>query len=428
MAVYKIQGGIELNGEVTPVPNKNSILKLIPASLLTDEPVIIHNVPKSSDVRIMLKIVKTLGGKVTYFNNGTSVKIVAKGINTYKIDEDLSQKAKASVMFMAPLLHRFGKAEMPIPGGCKLGSRPLDAFIDNMVQLGAVYRREKGYFLEAKKLKGAKVWSWFPSVTGTENLINLAVLTPGVTEIYNAACEPHTQDLCNMLVSMGAKIKGIGSNKLVINGVDKLKGTEWNVISDHLDIAEYMAIAAVTGSELTINNAIPEHMTNIRSAFEKINLNSYYEGDKLIIPKNQKLKAHKTVRGDLFQIMALHWPQFPPDAIQSLVVAACFAEGSLIFHNSFYEYGFYFIEELAKLKANVVMADPHRVITFGPSKLEGTVIKAPNIIASAKALFVAALGASGVSTLIDETDQLSRRYPELVETYLTLGAQIEKVK
>jgi UDP-N-acetylglucosamine 1-carboxyvinyltransferase len=428
MATYKIQGGRELQGEVTPVPNKNSILKLIPASLLTDEPVILHNIPKSSDVRIMLQIVKSLGGEVSFFNKGKSVKINAKKINTYRIDENLSQKAKASVMFMAPLLHRFGKAEMPIPGGCKLGSRPLDAFIDNIVQLGAIYRREKGYFVEAKKLKGVKIWSWFPSVTGTENLINLAVLTPGVTEIYNAACEPHTQDLCNMLVSMGAQIEGIGSNKLTITGVDKLNGTEWTVISDHLDIAEYIAVAAVTNSQITINNAIPEHMNNIIAAFNKINLECFYEGNKLIIPKNQKLKAQKTVRGDIFQIMALNWPQFPPDAIQSLIVASCFAEGSLIFHNSFYEYGFFFIEELAKLKANVVMADPHRVITFGPSKLMGSNIKAPNIIASAKALFVAALGANGITTLVDETDQLSRRYPNLIEMYTKIGAKIEKLK
>lgn len=427
MATYKITGGIPLNGEVTPVPNKNSILKLIPAALLTNETVTIHNVPKSSDVRIMLKIVRQLGGKVAYSHGGSTVKITAKGMNTHQIDENLSQKAKASVMFMAPLLHRFGKADMPIPGGCKLGSRPLDAFIDNMVQLGAVYKRERGYYIEAGNMKGAEVWSWFPSVTGTENLINLAVLTPGRTTIYNAACEPHTQDLCNMLVSMGAQIQGIGSNKLIIDGVESLRGTEWTVISDHLDIAEYIAVAAVTNSELRVNNAIPEHTSNIRAAFSKLNIQTYYEEDTLVIPNNQELIANKTVRGDIQQVMALQWPQFPPDAVQSLVVAACRAQGSMMFHNSFYEYGFYFIEELAKLKANVVMADPHRVITYGPAEFQATTIKAPNIIAAAKALFVAALGAQGTSTFVDETDQLSRRYPNLVEDYKKLGAKIEKV-
>lgn len=427
MATYKITGGAPLNGTATPVPNKNSILKLIPAALLTDEPVTIHNIPKSLDVRLMLKIVRQLGGKVSYFNEGSSIRITSKGVDTYQIDENLSQKAKASVMFMAPLLHRFGKAEMPIPGGCKLGSRPLDAFIDNMVQLGAVYKREKGYYLEAGKMQGTKVWSWFPSVTGTENLINLAVLTPGRTEIFNAACEPHTQDLCNMLVSMGAQIQGIGSNRLIIDGVENLRGTEWTVINDHLDIAEYIAVAAVTNGEIQVENAIPEHTVQIRSAFEKLNIQTYYEEDTLVIPKDQKLTVQKTVRGDIFQIMALQWPFFPPDAIQSLVVTACKAKGSMMFHNSFYEYGFYFIEELAKLKANIVMSDPHRVISYGPAEFKATNIKAPNIIASAKALFVATLGAEGTSTFVDETDQLSRRYPNLVEDYKKLGAKIEKI-
>lgn len=427
MATYKIQGGHQLNGTIKPVPNKNSILKLIPAALLTDEIVTIHNVPKSSDVRIMLKIVRQLGGKVSYFNGGESVKINAAGLNTFEIDPDLSQKAKASVMFMAPLLLRFGKAYMPIPGGCKLGTRPLDAFIDNMVQLGAKYRREKGYYLEAGKMQGTKIWSWFPSVTGTENLINLAVKTPGITEIHNAASEPHTQDLCNMLVSMGAKISGIGSNKLIIEGVESLSGTEWTVISDHLDIAEYIATAAVTNGEIRVEDAIPEHMGLIRQAYEKLGVKTHYEGTTLVIPKDQKLACAETVRGDIYEIKAMQWPLFPADTIQSFMVTALKAKGSMIINNSFYEYGFFFVEELAKLKARTVMADPHRVITFGPTEYQAAKIIAPNIIASTKALFIAALGASGTSTFVDETDQLMRRYPDLVDMYAKLGAKIEKI-
>lgn len=426
MSYYKIKGGIPLNGVVTPIPNKNSILKLIPAALLTDEPVTIHNVPNSTDVRLMLKLVRQLGGKVTFMNDGKSIKIVASGVNTFEMDPELSQKAKASVMFMAPLLLRFGKAHMPIPGGCKLGTRPLDAFMENMVMLGAKYKREKGYYIEADNLKGKKIWSWFPSVTGTENLVMLAVLTPGVTEIYNAAAEPHTQDLCNMLVAMGAKIEGIGSNRLIIEGVDKLKGTEWTVIPDHLDIGAYIAAAALTGGEITIKDAIPEHMQYMIQAFQKVGVKVDTRGNDLFVGKNQKLVCETTVRGDIYEIFAMPWPGLPIDFMQIMIVMALKAEGSMIMHNSFQEYGMFWIEELVKLKAKVVMADPNRVLTFGPTKFKAAKIFAPNIIQATMALFLASLSAEGETVLEDRSDSLLRRYPDLVGVYSSLGAKIER--
>jgi UDP-N-acetylglucosamine 1-carboxyvinyltransferase len=428
MATYKIVGGKPLSGIVTPVPNKNSILKLIPAALLTDEPVIIRNVPLSSDVRLMLKIVKQLGGKVSYIEGGTAIRIVANELNTYEIDPELSQKAKASVMFMGPLLIRFKKAYMPIPGGCKLGTRPLDAFIDNMVQMGAKYVREKGYYIEADKLHASKIWSWFPSVTGTENTIMLAVLTPGVTEIYNAASEPHTQDLCNMLNSMGAKISGIGSNRLIIEGVEKLSGTEWSVIPDHLDIGGYIAAAAMTGGEITIKDAIPEHMELFLQYFDKIGVHVKVNDDgSIFVPAKQKLECALTVRGDILDVKSFAWPFLPPDFIHVAVVAALKAKGSIIFHNSFYEYGFFFIEELAKMKAKVIMADPHRIITFGPTNFKGARIIAPNIIQATMALFLAALSAEGTTILEDAEDSLMRRYPDLLSNYQKLGADVVKL-
>lgn len=428
MSYYKIQGGKSLKGQVEPIPNKNSILKLIPAALLTDEPVTIHNVPDSTDVRIMLKIVRQLGGKVTYLDDRKSIRITGAGINTYEMDPVLSQKAKASVMFMAPLLLRFGKASMPIPGGCKLGTRPLDAFMSNMEMLGAKYRREKGYYIEAENLKGSKIWSWFPSVTATENLIMLATLVPGVTEIYNAAAEPHTQDLCNMLVAMGAKIEGIGTNRIIVEGVDKLRGTEWKVIPDHLDIGGYIAAAGLTGGELTIKNAIPEHMQYILQAFEKLNLKTEIRGEDIFVPGNQKLVCETTVRGDIYEIFAMPWPGLPIDFMQIMIVTALKAEGSLILHNSFQEYGMFWIEELVKLKAKVVMADPYRVLTFGPTKFQGAKIFAPNIIQATMGLFLAALAAEGETILEDRNDSLLRRYPNLVEVYNALGANIERIK
>lgn len=427
MATYKIVGGKPLNGEIIPVPNKNSILKLIPAALLTKEPVILRNVPLSSDVRLMLKIVKQLGGKVTYLDEGNSVKINAKDLTTFEIDPELSQKAKASVMFMGPLLIRFKKANMPIPGGCKLGTRPLDAFIDNMVQMGAKYIREKGYYLEAEKLHGAKIWSWFPSVTATENAVMLAVLTPGLTEIYNAASEPHTQDLCNMLNAMGAKIYGIGSNRLTIEGVSELHGVDWKVIPDHLDIGAYIAAAAMTGGEITIKDAIPEHMSMILQFFEKIGIKVKIKGDDIYVNGNQKMECALTVRGDIFDVKTFAWPFLPPDFVHVAVVSALKAKGSMIFHNSFYEYGFFFIEEVAKMKAKIIMADPHRIITFGPTNFKGAKLIAPNIIQATMALFLAALSAEGTTILEDAEDSLMRRYPDLLENYRKLGADIVKL-
>lgn len=427
MATYKIVGGKPLNGEIIPVPNKNSILKLIPAALLTKEPVILRNVPLSSDVRLMLKIVKQLGGKVTYLDEGNSVKINAKELTTFEIDPELSQKAKASVMFMGPLLIRFKKANMPIPGGCKLGTRPLDAFIDNMVQMGAKYIREKGYYLEAEKLHGAKIWSWFPSVTATENAVMLAVLTPGLTEIYNAASEPHTQDLCNMLNAMGAKIYGIGSNRLTIEGVSELHGVDWKVIPDHLDIGAYIAAAAMTGGEITIKDAIPEHMSMILQFFEKIGIKVKIKGDDIYVNGNQKMECALTVRGDIFDVKTFAWPFLPPDFVHVAVVSALKAKGSMIFHNSFYEYGFFFIEEVAKMKAKIIMADPHRIITFGPTNFKGAKLIAPNIIQATMALFLAALSAEGTTILEDAEDSLMRRYPDLLENYRKLGADIVKL-
>jgi UDP-N-acetylglucosamine 1-carboxyvinyltransferase len=427
MSSYKITGGKALKGSVTPIPNKNSILKLIPAALLTDETVTIHNVPNSTDVRLMLKLVKQLGGKVSYKNGGQSVVINGKDLNTYEMDPDLSQKAKSSVMFMAPLLLRFKKAYMPIPGGCKLGTRPLDAFIDNMIQMGAVYKREKGYFLEADNLHSGKIWSWFPSVTGTENLVMLAVLIPGVTEIYNAAAEPHTQDLCNMLNAMGAKISGIGSNKLVIEGVEKLHGVEWTVISDHLDVAAYISAAVMTGGEITIEKAIPEHMQMMLQMYEKFGVKYEINEESIHVPANQKLECALTVRGDIFDLKFFAWPFLPPDFVHVAIVTALKAKGSMIFQNSFYEYGFFFIEELAKMKAKVIMADPYRLITFGPTDFKAAKIFAPNIIQATMALFLAALSADGVTILEDRDDSLLRRYPDLIEKYNSLGAQVEKI-
>lgn len=431
MSTYKITGGKELCGEITPVPNKNSILKIIPAALLTNEPVTLHNVPKSSDVGIMFKMIESLGGTVEFLNDQqSSVVINASNLQSSELDPELSSKIKAGAMFMAPLIKRFGKAFLPIPGGCKLGTRPMDAFISNMEQLGVAYEPTKaGFFLRAQNLKATKIWSWFPSVTGTENLIILAVMTPGTTEIYNAACEPHTQDLCNFLVSMGAKIRGIGSNKLIIEGVEELHGTEWSIIGEHLDVGAYIAAALLTNSEITIKDAVTEHMGMIVQVFEKLNakVEVDFEKDTITIPKNQELICEKTVNGHVYDVKSFAWPLMPPDFVHIPIAVALKAQGSIIFHNTFYEFGYFYIEQFLNYGANVVMGDPHRVVTFGPNKLKAAKINAPYIIQATVALFLVGLAAHGETTLHDPYDSLIRRYPDLVEKYRSLGAEVRKV-
>jgi len=255
----------------------------------------------------------------------------------------------------------------------------------------------------------------------------LAVLTKGITEIYNAASEPHTQDLCNMLNAMGAKIYGIGSNKLTIEGVEKLNGVEWTVIPDHLDIGGYIAAAAMTKGEITIKNAIPEHMQMIFQFFEKIGIKVKIIDKDIVVDGNQKMECALTVRGDILDVKAFAWPFLPPDFVHVAVVAALKAKGSIIFHNSFYEYAFFFVEELAKMKAKVIMADPLRIITFGPTEYKAAKLIAPNIIQATMALFLAALSAEGTTILEDSEDSLMRRYPDLVENYRKLGADIIKL-
>lgn len=424
-----VHGGRPLQGTARPVPNKNSIIKLIPAALLTDDDVIIHNTPHTSDVGYMLEILEKLGWSYTRLDDST-VKINASRLSSYEIDPVLSDKMKASVMFLGPLLARFGKAMMPTPQGCKLGTRPLDAFIGNMQKMGAQFTHEGGnYGFVAPKLQATTVRSREPSVTGTENLILLAVKTPGTTVIYNAACEPHTQDLCNMLVAMGAQIEGIWSNLLTITGVDKLHGCERTVISDHLDVGGLVAAAAITGGQIRIENAVTKHMSLMLETLEKLGVQTIvdHEKDTITVPQQDKLKIQKTIKGDILTIRAQPRPMLPMDFIHICLVVGLSAEGSALFMNIGYEYSFFFIEELAKMKWRTVMADPHRVITFWPTDFKPANVVCSDIIQASYGLLLAALAAQGTSTL-NAITPLFRRFPNFVEQFNTLWGQLELIE
>lgn len=420
-----IKGGKPLNGTVYPVANKNSLLKIIPATILCDDPVILRNVPLSSSFATFVDIYKALGGKVDFIGNGI-VKFDPRYINSYRIPEELALKERASFVFLGPLLAKFGIAEIGDPGGCKLGNRPLDALFQGLLDMNVKFDKYDRYiFRVEKKLKSLKdpIWLIEASVTGTENLILTAIKAQGITRIYNAATEPHTQDLCNFLTSVGAKIKGIGSNFLEIEGVDNLSGGEWSIIPDHIDIGGWITLAAISNSEIIIKNAIPQHMIQVINYFKKLNLNVIIQGEDILVPKNQELFCKKNIRGDIDKIMDQVWPGFPVDLIPQALVLALSARGSIRVFSNLYETQLFFIEELQKMGASAIMANPHQIITFGPADWHGATVNAPSILQCAHAILIAGIVASGTTTILN-ADSIFRRYPDIIKQLQQLGADV----
>lgn len=427
MSSYKIVGGKPLQGTITPVPNKNSVLPIICACVLTSDTIELDNVPKSSSVRTMLQIYKGLGGKVTYLPNNR-LKLNGSEISLHKIDKDIAKKERASLMFLGPLLARLGKAEIADAGGCKLGNRPIDTLYQGLISLGAEFNNANFYELSCERLKGNDdIWLVEASVTGTENLINAAVLAEGTTIINNAACEPHVQDLCNFLNSIGADISGVGSNRLVIHGVRKLHGGSWSIIPDHLDVGGLIAAAVMTDGSIRIKQAIPEHMHPILNNFRKLNIHCEIKGEEIHVPSGQKLECKRNMKGDIDIIRAEPWPGFPPDLLPQALVLSLKAAGSMRVMNYMYESQLLFVESLRKFGAKFIIADPHRVVTFGPSVFQGAVTSAADIIQASHAEVLVALAAEGESKILNIAP-LSRRYPDLLDSLQKLGADIKKMR
>ncbi|MEI6887450.1 MAG: UDP-N-acetylglucosamine 1-carboxyvinyltransferase [bacterium] len=426
MAKLIVHGGNPLKGTVIPAGNKNSILALIPATILCNAPVKFTNVPSSTSVRIMLEIYSKLGGKVTEIDSKT-FELDSTSLDKYTVDETLAIKERASYMFLGPLLKKFGTAEIVDAGGCRLGNRPVDTLFQGLIEMGVVFNQsDTKYSFSVNELTPKPViWLLEASVTGTENLILTATLCKGKTVIYNAACEPHVQDLCNFINSVGGNIKGVGTNRLEIDGVETLRGGSWNIISDHIDIGGLIVGAAITKGEVLIKNAIPEHMTQILKFFEKLNLKVEIRGDDIFVPSNQDLYAKVNIKGDIDKINDLPWPGFPVDLVPEALTLALAARGSIRIYSTLYENQLMYVEELKKLGAQVIMADPHRVITFGATKFKPGNIVSPEIIQCAYSMFLCCLAANGKS-VINNVDSIYRRFPELVEQYASLGAKLEK--
>lgn len=432
----KVTGGRPLVGEVVPVPNKNSILACLPACILTDEDVYYHNVPKSTDVVKMLEMLKLLGAVIddADYNN---VKINCAGLNSHKVDKELGSLIRASIMFAGPLLARFGVCELPVPGGCVLGKRSISAHIDSFSKVGITTEFiADGYvrFTAPRNIDSKYfVWQFESSVTGTENFLMYCAGIGSQVEIVSCACEPHVYELENLLATMGTKIEGAGSNRVVVNGLHQLQGAHFTPGPDFVDIAGLCVASAITGGNIRIKGASIKRISGgIVDTIKKFGVDIMEDGEDLVVKGSGELSIDLKEVGfplagdDLPKFVPKPWPGFPIDALPAIVVLACKTRGQLLIQNWMYETGLDYIRELSALGANIFMSDPQRIIVSGPTKFKGGKITVPGIIEGAKAVFLASL-CDDVTTTIEGVEILRRRYTDIFDLYRRLGANIEEV-
>lgn len=429
MEKFIINGGVPLNGEMTPAGNKNAALPLLAACLLTDQPVILNNLPIIQDVLTMKSLLESLGAEITVLGP-SSWKIHAKNISTTSLDPQLLKQIRASILLAGPMTARLGDLSLSPPGGDVIGRRRVDTHILALQALGAqaAYERDKKVFhFSAKKgLKGADILLDEASVTATENAIMAAVTAKGHSIIRNAASEPHIQDLCHFLNSLGAKVDNIGSNTLHIDGVSNLNGGEFTVSPDYLEVVSYIGAAVITKGSVRIKNAGLEHLDMIRLVFNRLGINWNTDGPDLIVPQEQSLEIDTDLGNAIPEIKVGPWPAFPPDLMSIAIVVATQATGSVLFHDWMYNSRMYFTDKLVGMGAQIVLCDPHRVIINGPSKLIGENLESPDIRAG-MALLLAALAAKGTST-IRNINQIDRGYEQVCEKLQGLGADITRVE
>ncbi|MBN1916111.1 UDP-N-acetylglucosamine 1-carboxyvinyltransferase [Candidatus Dojkabacteria bacterium] len=427
MSKYRIVGGNPISGTIIPAGNKNSALPIIAASLLTDEEVILTNVPAISDVSVQLRLLRKLGASVKYNRKEGEVIIRVKTLVTHKLDKGDVLKTRGSILFLGSLVGRAKKAEVWSPGGCKLGKRPLDSYFIAMQKLGAKILVSDSYIVDASKLRGSRVWQEETAVTGTENLIMAGVLAKGTTMIINAASEPHVQDLCNFLNQMGARISGVGSNVLSIEGVEKLSGTQFEISSDFMEIGTFIAAAVVTGGEIKIKKALTMHMDQILSQYGKLGVRVLVDKnkDEIIVPPGQNLVVRDYMDGSTNKLETMPWPGFPADLLQFAIVIATQAKGRILVFDKLYEGRLFYTSELNKMGADIFLSDPHRLVVYGPTKLKGKTLKSSDI-RSGMSLLIAALAAEGES-ILENGEIIERGYEHIEERFRELGARIERI-
>ncbi len=421
---YVIEGGVPLKGTIRPMGSKNEALPAIAATLLTDEPVILRNVPEIQDCLVMMQILKNMGASIDRLEPNV-FQINTSRIDTWRLDEDLCGQVRASILFVGPMLTRKGRVEIPPPGGDVIGRRRLDTHFDGLISLGARVNVGNRFFLECPSLKGAPLFLDEASVTGTENILMAAVLAKGHTCIRNAACEPHVQGLARMLNSMGARIGGIGSNYLSIDGVSSLKGTDYTIGSDYLEIGSFIGAAAVTGGEISITNVNQEDMHSILLNYRKLGIETYYDGEStLVVPGHRELLVEKEMLGTIPKIDDAPWPQFPTDLMSIAIVVATQAKGTVLFFEKMFDGRMFFVDHLIAMGAQIILCDPHRVVVVGPSPLFGCRVESPDIRAG-MALLLAALAAQG-DTEIYNIRQIDRGYQSIDQRLSRIGAKITR--
>lgn len=424
MEKFIIEGGHRLSGTIRPGGSKNEALPVLAATLLTDDPVILHNVPQIQDVEVMLEIIRDLGAEAA-FVAPNQVRVCAKGVNKTVLSRDLCRRVRASILFAGPMLARHRQCDLPPPGGDVIGRRRLDTHFLAFSALGSEVQIDDSFKLKATHLRGADIFLDEASVTATENAVMAAVLARGKTILRNAACEPHVQGLCNMLNSMGAHIEGISSNTLTIHGTGGLHGTEHRVGPDYLEIGSYLGLAAATRSNITIEDAAPEHLRMILMTFEKLGIRAKIEGDNLHIPGDQELVIRHEMYGAIPKIDDSPWPAFPTDLMSIVITTATQCRGNVLFFEKMFEGRMFFVDNLIAMGAQIILCDPHRVVVAGPTPLIGGRLESPDIRAG-MALLIAALSAKGTSTIYN-VRQIDRGYERVDEKLRALGAQIQRL-
>jgi UDP-N-acetylglucosamine 1-carboxyvinyltransferase len=422
---FVIEGGVPLRGSVHPAGNKNAALPILAACLLTSDPVTLDNMPRIRDVEAMIELLCDIGAEVEWLGPNR-LRVWAAEITKTALDPELCTRIRASILFAGPLLARAGTADIPPPGGDVIGRRRVDTHLMAFAGLGADVQASRIYRLRAPAgLQGADLYLDEASVTGTENTVMAAVLARGTTTIANAACEPHVQDLCRLLVGMGARIEGIGSNMLTIHGVESLGGCSHRVGPDHIEVASFIGLAAVTGGEVVIEDAAVEHLRWIRQTFSRLGVEIETKGDAVRVPPGQTLRIVDDVHGQIPKIEDGPWPMFPADLTSIAVAVATQATGTVLIFEKMFENRLIFTDKLVSMGARIVLCDPHRVVVTGPARLYGERMASPDIRAG-MAMLIASLCAEGESR-IGNVSEIDRGYERIDERLRALGARIERV-
>jgi UDP-N-acetylglucosamine 1-carboxyvinyltransferase len=425
METFVIEGSQPLNGRIAAAGNKNGALPILAACLLADEPVTLRNVPRIRDVETMVELVAHVGADAEW-TGPNEVRVHAAEIATTEIDEELASRIRASFLLAGPLLARVGRATVPPPGGDVIGRRRLDPHIHALAELGAQIELNGRYEMSTAGLVGKRIFLDEASVMATENAVMAASLARGETVIGNAACEPHVQDLCRFLVSLGAEIDGIGSNVLTVRGVQRLRGGEWRIACDHIEVASFIGLAAVTRGEVAIEEVVPADLAPVLPHFERLGVRTELDGTTLVVPAGQELVIRDDLGGQIPKIEDGPWPAFPADLTSIALAVATQAHGTILIFEKMFENRLFFVDKLVSMGARIILCDPHRAVVTGPARLFGQRMASPDIRAG-MAMLIASLCAEGTST-IGNVGEIDRGYERIDERLRSLGARIERVE